>query len=226
MYFDQHTRVHVYENDGGVSIYGTSEDDALEGTAAGETLSGRAGDDVLDAGSGADVQLGGDGNDQIMFDAMDTLIDGGRGVDTAVISGNVDLSGVENLNNFEILDMSDNGTADTLELNLADLVDIVGDNSLNAYEEDSENKVLVINGDAEDAVLLNGLDLDAITPTDSEIDLFGDGELYYLFQENGVSLYVHSDLSDTAEENAQKPASGLDLHHYLHDGQVDAFGMI
>jgi len=226
LYFDQHTRVHVYENDGGVSIYGTSEDDALEGTAAGETLSGRAGDDVLDAGSGADVQLGGDGNDQIMFDAMDTLIDGGRGVDTAVISGNVDLSGVENLNNFEILDMSDNGTADTLELNLADLVDIVGDNSLNAYEEDSENKVLVINGDAEDAVLLNGLDLDAITPTDSEIDLFGDGELYYLFQENGVSLYVHSDLSDTAEENAQKPASGLDLHHYLHDGQVDAFGMI
>jgi len=147
-------------------------------------------------------------------------------VDTAIISGNVDLSGVENLNNFEILDMSDNGTDDTLELNLADLVDIVGDNSLGAYENGSDNKVLVINGDSTDSVILNGLDLSATAPTESEVDLFGDGELYYLFQENGVSLYVHSDLSDTAEENQEKPASGLDLHHYLHDGQVDAFGMI
>ncbi|MBT6245741.1 MAG: hypothetical protein HOI43_10020, partial [Gammaproteobacteria bacterium] len=226
LYFDQHTRVHVYENDDGVSIYGTAEDEALEGTEADETLSGRAGDDVLDAGAGVDLQLGGDGNDQIMYDAMDSLIDGGRGVDTVTINGIVDLSGVENLNNVEILDMSNNGTADTLELNLADLVDMVGDNSLNAYEEDADNKVLVINGDAEDTVILNGLDLDAIAPTASEVDLFGDGELYYLFQENGVSLYVHSDLSDSAEEDQEKPASGHDLDHYMHNSQVDAFGMI
>ncbi|MBT5203546.1 MAG: cadherin-like domain-containing protein [Gammaproteobacteria bacterium] len=226
LYFDQHTRVHVYENDDGVSIYGTAEDEALEGTEADETLSGRAGDDVLDAGAGVDLQLGGDGNDQIMYDAMDSLIDGGRGVDTVTINGIVDLSGVENLNNVEILDMSNNGTADTLELNLADLVDMVGDNSLNAYEEGADNKVLVINGDAEDTVILNGLDLDAIAPTASEVDLFGDGELYYLFQENGVSLYVHSDLSDSAEEDQEKPASGHDLDHYMHNSQVDAFGMI
>lgn len=225
LYFDQNTSVYVYENDDGVSIYGTAEDEALDGTEAGETLSGRLGDDNLDAGQGVDVQLGGDGNDRIMYDGMDSLIDGGRGVDTALISGNVDLRGVENLNNFEILDMSDNGTQDILELNLADLVDIVGDNSLSGYEIGSDNKVLVINGDAEDTVLLNGLDLDAIAPTDSEIDLLGNGELYYLFQDNDVSLYIHSDLIDSAEESEERPASGFDLDHYMHNSQVDAFGM-
>ncbi|MDE0759273.1 MAG: hypothetical protein OSB45_14020, partial [Pseudomonadales bacterium] len=176
LYFDQNTSVYVYENDAGVSIYGNSENDLLVGTENSETLSGRAGNDQLDAGGGADRQLGGDGNDHIKYDGLDSLIDGGRGVDTATITGNVDLSGVDNLENFEILNMSDNGTADTIELNLSDVLDIVGDNSLSGYEIESDNKVLVIKGDAEDTVLIDGPDLDLISPDDTDVDLFGDGD--------------------------------------------------
>jgi hypothetical protein len=133
----------------------------------------------------------------------------------------VDLRGVENLKNIEILDMSQNGTADTLELNLADVLDIVGDNSLSGYEVESDNKVLVIKGDAEDTVLIDGLDLDLISPDDTDVDLFGDGELYYLYQDAGVSVYVHSDLVGSA---ALSQVTGLDS--YIHNSPVDAFGII
>jgi Ca2+-binding RTX toxin-like protein len=226
LYFDQNTSVYVHENDNGTSIYGNAEGEVLTGTAFDETLSGRQGDDDLDAGLGMDVQLGGDGNDHIKYDGADTLIDGGRGVDTVIVSGSfasgsVDLSGVDNLENIEILDMGDNGTADTIELNLSDVLDIVGDNSLSGYEVDSDNKVLVIKGDAEDTVVIDGLDLDLMSPDESNVDLFGDGELYYLYQDPGVSVYVHSDLVDSA---ASPQAMGLDS--YIHNSSVDAFGII
>ncbi len=221
LYFDQNTIVTVYETDEGTSIYGNAEGEVLTGTPFDETLSGRQGDDDLDAGLGMDVQLGGDGNDLIKYDGLDSLIDGGRGVDTAIITGNVDLSRVDNLENIEILDMSDNGTADTIELNLSDVLDIVGDNSLSGYEVESDNKVLVIKGDAEDTVLIGGLALDLISPDATDVDLFGDGELYYLYEDAGVSVYVHSDLVGSSA-----PPQAMVLDSYIHNSPVDAFGII
>ena len=81
--------------------------------------------------------------------------------------------------------------------------------------------MLVIKGDAEDTVLIDGLGLDLISPDATDVDLFGNGELYYLYQDAGVSVYVHSDLVGSA---ALPQITGLDS--YLHNSPVDAFGII
>lgn len=219
LYFNPDTALTIHETDGGVSQYGIGTDDLLTGTANSETLSGRTGSAQLDAGAGADRQLGGEGNDALSYDQQDIEFDGGVGVDMVLISGEVNLNGVDNLANIEILDLS-NDTADTLGLNLSDVYDIVGDNSLNGYVMGNDNKVLVINGDAQDSVLLDGLDIEFITPDASDVDVFGNGERYYLFQDDGVDLYVHGDLVDSNTSLA-----GKDLDSYIHDKPVDSFGV-
>ncbi|MGB2396328.1 MAG: VCBS domain-containing protein [Pseudomonadales bacterium] len=212
LFFDQAVTVNVSHSSGGVSRYGDETSNTLTGTnIAGETLVGRAGDDVLDGKSGADRQLGGDGNDTMVFDSADTQTDGGNGVDTLLISGNIDFSQLTNATtNIEQLDSAGNGTADIMTLSFSDVFDLVGDNSLAAFVTDhaghSEHKVLVVNGDNEDTLIIEGVDVRDTTPVSSGIDLFGDGKLYALFQDTtlGVDIYVLSSLLEDSE------ASGAD----------------
>ncbi|MGB1342490.1 MAG: VCBS domain-containing protein [Pseudomonadales bacterium] len=212
LFFDQAVTVNVSHSSGGVSRYGDETSNTLTGTnIAGESLVGRAGDDVLDGKSGADRQLGGDGNDTMVFDSADTQTDGGNGVDTLLISGNIDFSQLTNATtNIEQLDSAGNGTADIMTLSFSDVFDLVGDNSLAAFVTDhaghSEHKVLVVNGDNEDTLIIEGVDVRDTTPVSSGIDLFGDGKLYALFQDTtlGVDIYVLSSLLEDSE------ASGAD----------------
>jgi len=68
--------------------------DTLYGNAGNDAVHGQAGDDTLYGGTGADSLYGGEGDDEIHFDADDLAsgaIDGGEGVDTAILTGNDDI---------------------------------------------------------------------------------------------------------------------------------------
>jgi len=234
LYFDQDLAVIVSHENGGVSRYGNAGDNTLTGTGnSGETISGRAGDDILDGGAGSDIQLGGAGNDRLIFDAADVTVDGGNGVDTLSLSGSVDFTGLDNLSNIEQLDMSGNGTADELTVTFEDLFDLIGDNSLEAYVQSNEHKVIVINGDSEDSLILEGQDVRLQTPTQTGIDLYGDGTTYALFQDTtlGLDVYVLSSLlasndqSSAVSEEAAPVAIGVtSLDQHVHQPSLDAFG--
>ena len=234
LFFDQDVLVNVTHTNAGVSRYGHAGEDVLQGSSVGgETLAGRGGDDQLDALGGADRQLGGDGNDTIVFDAADIVIDGGNGVDTLLLSGSVDFSALDQLTNFEQVDMSGNSSADSLTLTFADIFELVGDNSLDAYVPANDHKVLVINGDSEDALFLDGVDIRNQTAVQTDIDLYGDGTTYALFQDAGlgVDVYVLSDLLSAADPSGDQTASGpvmgtSTLDQYLYEPALDHFGGI
>ena len=232
LFFDQDVLVNVTHTNAGVSRYGHSGDDVLAGSSlGGETLAGRGGDDQLDALAGADRQLGGDGNDSIVFDSADLEMDGGNGVDTLLLSGSVDFSQLDQLANFEQVDMSGNNSADSLSLTFADVFELVGDNSLDAYVPANDHKVLVINGDSEDALTLNGVDIRNQTAVQTGIDLYGDGTTYALFQDTdlGVDVYVLSDLlsgaSPSGSEKVSEPVMAAPtFDQYLYEPSADHFG--
>ena len=86
-------------------------------------------------------------------------------------------------------------------------MNFVGDNSLDAFLGGTDKK-LVIDGDANDVVMLDGIDLSnnssGTLPSGVSVtlpaDIFGDGELYVQFFHSGnnVSLYIHESLVDTS----------------------------
>jgi len=91
--------------------------DTLLGGAGADTLTGGAGNDSLDGGADADAQRGGDGADRIVYDAADTVIDGGAGQDVLVLKtgavvnlANLSTSqvvgGAANVSGFEDVDAS------------------------------------------------------------------------------------------------------------------------
>ena len=128
-------------NDG---LNGTASSDRLYGFAGGDTLSGAEGNDLLRGGDGNDLLNGGDGNDILIggdgidvlhgdagndilvFDAMDSIIDGGTGIDTLLIQGSnitLDLSGVAGTQivGIEKIDITGDGD-NALAINYTDLL--------------------------------------------------------------------------------------------------------
>jgi Ca2+-binding RTX toxin-like protein len=147
-------------------ITGTSGKDALTGTSASDTILGLGGNDTLIGGTGNDTLLGGGGNDSLnggtggdslngdvgsdvlIWDTLDTKVDGGAGVDTLkILSGNLNVPAVPNgkivniekidmtvtkkntltLNKSEVLDMSTTSDALTVIGNSTDIVNLKGD---------------------------------------------------------------------------------------------------
>jgi len=88
--------------------------DTLRGRSGDDTLDGGNGNDILDGGAGVDTVQGGAGDDKVVYDAVDSVINGGSGRDTLilkvgatvdlgtfttnqVVSGSAYVSGFENL---------------------------------------------------------------------------------------------------------------------------------
>lgn len=61
----------------------------IEGTTTIDLITGGGGNDTINGGAGADLLYGGSGNDVITIDDTDIVVDGGTGIDTAVIAGAV-----------------------------------------------------------------------------------------------------------------------------------------
>ena len=167
---------------------------------------GEEGADTLDGGDGNDYVNGGDGNDKILQKGADTiqagtgddtisisdtdfrLVDGGSGDDTINLDGytiddaTIDLSNLDqthSIKDIETIDLSGKG-ANTLKLDIDDILDMT--------DEDNE---LFIKGDSEDKVEKD----DNLTRDESK-DITKDDISYHAYynQDSQVTLYVEEDV--------------------------------
>lgn len=69
-----------------VKITGGSGNDTIIGGAAGDILEGGTGNDSIIGAGGNDTVRGGHGNDTLRVDHLDAVIDGGQGLDTAILT--------------------------------------------------------------------------------------------------------------------------------------------
>ena len=181
---DEHVQVEVQRTGGEVYRFGSSGSDTLSGDLNGAT---------------ADKLYGRGGDDGLQYDAADLVIDGGSGVDTLLgASGSIDLS---NVSNIEAIDTTD-ASPTALDLNSADLFNVVGDNALNELLNDGAKKI-IINGDTTDTVTLDGNTLwdinsgltGGLSSTYTEETLFG-GTYVKFTTSAGIDVYVHANLVD------------------------------
>lgn len=148
---------------GGGTINGTGNglDNLITGNGAANTLNGGAGDDFLDGaggndlligGSGADALLGGGGDDTLVWDAADSSIDGGEGLDdTLRVNGGgevLDLDALPDglIQNIEIVDLGAAGSDNTLVLTLQEVLDISSSTDFLQVEGGSGDEVSVSDG--------------------------------------------------------------------------------
>ena len=127
-------------------INGTSGNDNLIGTAGNDLIHGFAGDDIIDGGGGSDRLDGGLGNDVLVWDALDTSIDGKNGIDTLrVDSANADITGFGgSISSLEIVDLQTGASSYGVTLTAQDVLDVT----------DNAN-TLTITGDAMDSLNAN-----------------------------------------------------------------------
>lgn len=139
--------VTVDAGDGNDTITTGSGDDTINAGAGNDTVNGGAGNDTVNGGAGSDLLYGGLGDDVLVFDALDTAIDGGDGSDTLRIDavGVVDLTNTTAIGNIEAIDLT-NGTAQTLQMGINDVLTMT-----------DANNQLTIMGDASDTVNLTNM---------------------------------------------------------------------
>ena len=164
-----------------VTYSGGGGNDTLIGGSGNDILNGDAGNDFLSGGAGADTLKGGAGDDTLLFAADNFLMDGGTGIDTLLINvanTTIDFStfnaGV--FDNFEIIDMTNN-TAQTLSLDLSDVISMT-----------DGNNQLFIKGDSVDTVNVSGMTKSVTS----------DQAGYDLYQDTGstAQLYIQTDIID------------------------------
>lgn len=125
---------------------GNVQGNVITGNSGINALAGGDGNDTIDGGAGADAIQGGAGQDSIIFDALDTSVDGGIGHrDALLVKGTLglDLDSLAGsvLNGFEILDLRGAGNA-SVSLSLGSVQTLFG-------ASDAE---IIIYGNAGDAV--------------------------------------------------------------------------
>ena len=158
---------------------GQGGDDSLTGSSGTDILKGGDGDDTLDGGAGADVVIGGHGADTLVFDAMDTVIDGGNGGgdDTLILETDESIDfGVitdDPVKNIEEIDLTVNGNHDLINLSAQDVLDMT----------DGDNELYIL-GDNGDDVSGTGWQADG---SDGDYSIYINTIL-------GVSLYVQDDI--------------------------------
>jgi Ca2+-binding RTX toxin-like protein len=134
---------------GGVdsNLTGNSRPNDLAGNSTANSLNGAGGNDTLQGGGGSDRLLGGGGNDTLIWDAIDSRVDGGAGAgDTLNVSVNLNLLNTpgSKLLNVERVNMT-GGSNDTLTVNKAEVLDLSG-----------QSNTLTVLGNAGDRVDLRG----------------------------------------------------------------------
>ncbi|MDY0194924.1 MAG: hypothetical protein RBR33_02550 [Sulfurovaceae bacterium] len=142
------TADYIFGFQGDDALFGMDGDDILDGGAGNDTLNGGEGNDILNGGDGVDLLYGDAGDDQIIYDASDSIIDGGAGIDTLYIAGSgvtLDLTIIADTKiiSIEKIDLSGSGD-NTFILNYSDLLALSNDSG-----------ILFITGDSGDMVVLS-----------------------------------------------------------------------
>ena len=186
---------------------GTSGADTLVGTSGNNQMVAGAGDDTLTGNGGADVLYGGAGNDTFVLNASNVAafanasnttqavmkVDGGTGIDTLKLDGSgitLDLTAITkaDLGNVEIFDISGSG-ANTLKLNMRDVLELGQRNSFNVDASAVDSKVqLMITGDNGDFVQLTDI-ANWSQPVTNSTYSFG-GHTYNVYNNAGAQLLI------------------------------------
>ena len=188
--------VEIFRSDGITGFFGTSQGESLIGTGGDDRIDARAGDDSIDAQGG---------NDLIIFDSLDTgTINGGTEIDTLVVLGDsLDLTGVDNLVNFEKVDLQ----FGSLNVNFADLFgtgSFLEAGAIDVFSTDPSfgDHQLLINGDTANGLTIEGVDLTSSPFSDllNEGVTIGasteiDGAFYLPFTKGDVTIFLSEDLS-------------------------------
>jgi hypothetical protein len=136
-----------------VSLNGTSSGDRIYGHGGNDTINGLGGNDLLRGGAGSDSLSGGTGADVLIYDAADSLIDGGANFDTLLIdAGSLTLNAaVTNIVNIERIHLGYQDGAHNLTLTAGGIANA------------SVNDRLVVTGDGDDTVTLTNATFDGQT---------------------------------------------------------------
>jgi hypothetical protein len=139
-------------NAGQEGVIGTQSNETLNGDSANNTLwgldgndilNGGAGNDFLNGGVGNDVLHGDEGDDTLIFDAADSVIDGGAGTDSLILlSGtSIDFSALDSskISNIETINLSQNGDHTLTNLSYADVINMTDSNHTLTILGDSAN---------------------------------------------------------------------------------------
>jgi VCBS repeat-containing protein len=193
---------------------------AFNGTAGDNVINGSIGADVILANGGVDQIKANDGHDKIVIDAdnvqklaaqNDAEFDGEADINTLKLSGSgmfLDLTNVTvqgKLKNFSVLDITGNG-ANTLKLNLDRVTNLSGVADNSATSDVDESKMLVVQADLGDAVVLentlnwvakSGLTGESLSALYGAQYGFVGGHKYTQFSQNGANLFV-DELQGTA----------------------------
>jgi Ca2+-binding RTX toxin-like protein len=169
----------VYGGGGNDSILGGSGNDAIWGDYDPLFNPAATGNDTVNVGSGTDMAILGNGNDVFIIDSTyiaDTaadMVDGGAGFDALVFQGtgvSMDLTlarfGNANFDNFERIDLTGTGN-NSLTLAANDVLELT--------DKAAASAVLVIDGNAGDAVTGTGFGALAGSGKSVWVDLNGDG---------------------------------------------------
>jgi hypothetical protein len=136
--------VTVNAGGGNDTITGGTGNDTLNGEGGDDTINGGDGNDTINGGLGSDIINAGAGNDTIVFDAADTSVDGGIGIDTLKLSGDINFSGLGTLlSNIEKLDATVAGNQTISGLSL---------DKIFTMTDSSSSHTLTIDGNAGDSV--------------------------------------------------------------------------
>ena len=114
------------------TVVGTDTNNTLSGSvSSGDLLYGEYGDDTLDGLGGSDKLYGDEGNDILLYDVLDSRIDGGAGVDTVRVAGGgaIDLSSA--FAHIEKIDLSTDTGANTLSIRASDVIGAADTNVFN-----------------------------------------------------------------------------------------------
>jgi len=164
-----------------VKIEGLNDDNVLNGTTEADTIVAGNGNDIINTNGGADIIKGGNGDDNIILvDNNAKLIDGGRGHDTISLNA----SGV-------ILDMSSSSTTKIMNI---ESINISGTGS-NTLKIDRKT-LLHLGSNLVNGITIIGNADDRITFTDDGWSLNSSNDLYNIYSNNGVVLFVHKNIPE------------------------------
>ena len=86
--------------------------DYLWGGGGNDVLTGGDGADFLNGGTGIDQVIGGGGDDILVFDSIDTLLDGGGGTDILRVDSDTDLTGNTAIQLIEVILLTEDAAGD------------------------------------------------------------------------------------------------------------------